>query len=79
MLARGGIVSRFEVLTPDCSPEECAKVAIRRSNGRVTVVGDAITDLAELAELGLAPHEGAVDITETLYRVGYQRLVEREL
>lgn len=40
----------------------------------VAIVGPAITDAETLAALGVGPGEGAVEITETLYRAGHESL-----
>lgn len=65
---------RYEVLASDCDPDpRCPKVA-RRTAGVVAIVGPAITDPEALAALGVGPGEGAVEITEVLYRAGYESL-----
>lgn len=68
-------MSMYEVLAGSCDPEpHCPKVARRRAGGRVAIVGDPITDPTALAELGAAPHEVALEITEQLYRDGHRGL-----
>lgn len=64
----------YEVLATDCDPyPACPKVA-RGTPGRVAIVGQAITDPEALAALGVGPGEGAVEITEALYRAGHESL-----
>jgi len=64
----------YEVLAVECKPRpDCSKVA-RGAAGRIAIVGEAITDPAELAALGVSPGEGAVQITEALYRAGHDSL-----
>ncbi|MGH3477644.1 MAG: hypothetical protein ACRDRY_05180 [Pseudonocardiaceae bacterium] len=46
----------------------------RRTAGLVTIVGPVITDVETLAALGVGPGEGAVEITEALYRAGHESL-----
>lgn len=64
----------YEVLAADCNPyPQCPKVA-RHTAGMVTIVGPVITDVETLAALGVGPGEGAVEITEVLYRAGHESL-----
>ena len=64
----------FEVLASNCDPyPQCPKV-VRGTLGRVAIVGQAITDPGALAALGVGPGEGAVEITEELYRAGHESL-----
>lgn len=61
----------YEVLASSCYPHDtCPKVA-RGVPGMVAIVGTAITDPETLAALGVGPGEGAVQITEVLYRAGH--------
>ncbi|MGH3932396.1 MAG: hypothetical protein ACRDTF_20750 [Pseudonocardiaceae bacterium] len=46
----------------------------RRTAGVVAIVGSVITDPEALAALGVGSGEGAVEITEALYRAGYESL-----
>jgi len=54
---------------------DCPKVA-RGAAGVVAIVGSVITDPKTLAALGVGPGEGAVQITETLYRAGHDGLAD---
>ncbi len=64
----------YEVLASICDPEpHCPKVA-RSAPGIVAVVGQVISDPEALVALGVGPGEGAVEITEALYRAGHQSL-----
>ena len=64
----------YEVLAQDCKPQpNCPKVA-RRVPGVVAIVGPALTDPETLSALGVGPGEGAVEITDALYRAGYESL-----
>lgn len=64
----------YEVLATNYdSYPQCPKVA-RGTPGRVVIVGQAITEPDVLAELGVGQGEGAVEITETLYRAGHEGL-----
>lgn len=70
------MAAAYEVLASDCGcdPEpHCPKVA-RRLPGLVAIVGPAVTDPEALAALGIGPGEGAVEITEALYRTAYENL-----
>ncbi|HEU0087421.1 MAG TPA: hypothetical protein VFQ77_07200 [Pseudonocardiaceae bacterium] len=71
-------MTRYEVLaSDDCPPDmTCPKVA-RSAGDRVAIVGQAITDPAALVELGVGPGEGAIEITEALYRAGHDSLEGR--
>lgn len=70
-------MAHYEVLARSCFPDDsCPKVA-RRVPERVAIVGDLITDPEELAALGVGVGEGAVEITEVLYRSGYAGLEGR--
>lgn len=69
-------MAAYEVLASDCScdPEpHCPKVA-RRVPVVVAIVGPAVTDPETLAALAVGPGEGAVEITEALYRIAYENL-----
>lgn len=67
----------YDVLASSCFPDDsCPKVA-QRVPGMVAIVGDPITDPVELATLGVGPGEGAVQITEVLYRAGHAGLEGR--
>lgn len=67
----------YTLLAGACPPgKDCPKVA-RSAVGTVAIVGAQITDPAALALLGVGPGEAAVEITEVLYRAGYDSL-ERE-
>lgn len=64
----------YEVLASDCPPDmTCPKVA-RRVPGRVAIVGPLITESEQLSVLGVGPGEGAVEISEVLYRAGHEGL-----
>lgn len=64
----------YDVLVSDCPPDlTCPKVA-RRAHGPVVIVGPLITDSESLSALGVGPGEGAVEITEVLYRAGHDSL-----
>lgn len=64
----------YEVLASECRPQpDCPKVA-RGAAGMVTIVGSVITEPEALAALGVGPGEGAVQITEALYRAGHKKL-----
>jgi hypothetical protein len=61
-----------------CPPGlNCPTVRRDRSTGTVAIVGTVITDPARLAELGVGPGEAAVEITETMYRSGFDGLERR--
>lgn len=67
----------YEVLASDCPPDlTCPKVA-RAVSGRVVVVGRMITGSERLSALGVGCGEGAVEITEALYRAGHDGLEGR--
>ncbi|MGH3836830.1 MAG: hypothetical protein ACRDSF_14205 [Pseudonocardiaceae bacterium] len=67
----------YEVLASSCYPDDsCPKVA-QRVPGMLAIVGDPITDPAELVALGVSPSEAAVQITEVLYRAGHVGLEGR--
>lgn len=67
-------MTHYKVLASDCPPGlNCPKVA-RGAPGMVAIVGPAVTDPVALAELGVGPGEGAVEITEALYRAGHDSL-----
>lgn len=71
------MIPDYKLLTNDCPPgKDCPKVA-RSAAGRIAIVGVRITDPEALAALGVGPGEAAVEITEPLYRAGYDGL-ERE-
>lgn len=65
----------YEVLASDCPPDlTCPKVARGRAHGPLVIVGPLITDPDSLFALGVGPGEGAVEITEALYRAGHESL-----
>lgn len=64
----------YEVLASDCPPDlTCPKVA-RRAHWRLVIVGLSLTDSQSLSALGVGLGEGAVEITEALYRAAYDSL-----
>lgn len=64
----------YEVLASTCDPHpQCPKVA-RGAPGMVAIVGQIINDPEELVVLGVGLGEGAVQITEALYRSGHESL-----
>lgn len=67
-------MTHYKMLASDCLPDvTCPKVACRVP-GMVAIVGTAVTDPDMLAELGVGPGEGAVEITEALFRAGHDSL-----
>ncbi len=64
----------YEVLASNCDPyPQCPKV-VRGASGSVAIVGRVITNPEALTALGVGPGEGAVEITEELYRAGHEGL-----
>ncbi|MGH3521324.1 MAG: hypothetical protein ACRDU4_00525 [Mycobacterium sp.] len=47
---------------------------VRGASGSVAIVGRVITNPEALTALGVGPGEGAVEITEELYRAGHEGL-----
>lgn len=67
-------MSDYEVLASTCDPyPQCPKVA-RGGADMVAIVGEIITDPEALVALGVGPGEGAVQISEALYRAGHKKL-----
>ncbi|MGH8887306.1 MAG: hypothetical protein ACRDYX_19500 [Egibacteraceae bacterium] len=61
-----------------CPPElQCPKIS-RTPRRTIAVVGVQITSPEALAALGVGPGEAAVEVSEPLYRAGYQCLDDTE-
>lgn len=65
----------YTLLASSCDIDpQCPKIARAGATGVLAVVGHVITDPESLVALGVGPGEGAVQITEALYRAGHDNL-----